>query len=134
MAINKKSISNLVPIKKGQTLIANAKRGRKKELRTLFKEAVKKSDWLEILNKAIEQAKEGDNKAREFLFDRYYGKVETESEMDNLSSPTLVQNNFQIDVKGKSASELIQLLQEAETGASEEGDDYEIDNTIEIEP
>lgn len=134
MAINKKSISNLVPIKKGQTLIANAKRGRKKELRTLFKEAVKKSDWLEILNKAIEQAKDGDNKAREFLFDRYYGKVETESEMDSLASPTLVQNNFQIDVKGKSASELIQLLQEAETGASEEGDDYETDNTIEIEP
>ena len=134
MAINKKSISNLVPIKKGQTLIANAKRGRKKELRTLFKEAVKKSDWLEILNKAIEQAKDGDNKAREFLFDRYYGKVETESEMDSLSSPTLVQNNFQIDVKGKSASELIQLLQEAETGASEEEDDYETDNTIEIEP
>ena len=134
MAINKKSISNLVPIKKGQTLIANAKRGRKKELRTIFKEAVKKSDWLAILNKAIEQAKDGDNKAREFLFDRYYGKVETESEMDSLVSPTLVQNNFQIDVKGKSASELIQLLQEAETGTSEEEDDYEIDNTIEIEP
>jgi len=115
-----KQIAGLKPIQKGEIRNKTDNRGRKKELLALFRQSVNKSDWIEVINKALEQAKEGDNKAREFLFDRYYGKVEVESSLLGNENRTLIQNNFNIDVSGKSASELIETLQSMQIESDEE--------------
>ena len=122
MNINPRSLANLKPAKKGELINKTDNRGRKKELKTLFKQAVKKDDWLAIINQAITDAKKGDNKAREFLFDRYFGKVEVESGLLGNENRTLIQNNFNIDVTGKSASELIETLQSMQIDSEEEGE------------
>jgi hypothetical protein len=123
------SLANLKPAKKGEVRNPYGIGGRKKELERLFKEAVTKEQWIEIINKGIEQAKEGDNKAREFLFSYAYGKPNVMIDLIDSKGQTFIQNNFNVEVKGKSEDDLSQLL--IELSSEEQNEDEENEENLE---
>lgn len=107
---NTNSLSNLKPIQKGEVRNTSGNAGRKKGLDRLFKECVKPEEWKAIIAKGVEQAMEGDNKAREFLFNYAYGKPNVMVELLDSKGQTFIQNNFNVEVKGKGEEELTNLL------------------------
>lgn len=115
-----KGWSNLIPAKKGEIRNTSGNAGRKKGLDRLFKECVTQDEWKAIIAKGVEQAMEGDNKAREFLFNYAYGKPQVMVELLDSKGSTLIQNNFNIEVSGKSPDELKQLYLELSETSEEE--------------
>lgn len=108
---NPKSLANLKPIQKGERRnLTNHVGGRKKGLEKIFNAAITIEEQKEIIQAAKNEALNGNIKAAEFIFDRLYGKPIAVDLLGN-ENRTLIQNNFNIDVSGKSASELIEILQ-----------------------
>lgn len=117
---NPNSLANLKPIQKGEARNLTGNAGRKKGLDRLFKECVTPEEWKAIIAKGVKQALEGDNKAREFLFNYAYGKPQVMVELLDSKGSTLIQNNFNIEVSGKSTDELKQLYIELESTTESE--------------
>ena len=122
--MNVNSLSNLKPAAKGEIRNKSGNGGRKKGLERIFKEALTKEDLIAVIHKAKDEALTGNVKAMEFIFDRVYGKPISVDLLGN-ENRTLIQNNFNIDVSGKSASELIEILQNTQI------DDQETDEILE---
>jgi hypothetical protein len=117
-----KGWSNLIPAQKGEIRNTSGNAGRKKGLDRLFKECVTPEEWKAIIAKGVEQALEGDNKAREFLFNYAYGKPQVMVELLDSKGSTLIQNNFNIEVSGKNVEELKQLYIELESTTEQDDD------------
>ncbi len=128
-ALKPQSLANLKPAKKGEVRNPYGIGGRKKELERLFKECVTQDEWKAIIAKGVEQAMEGDNKAREFLFSYAYGKPNVMIDLIDSKGQTFIQNNFNVEVKGKSEEELSQFL--IELSSEDQQDDNESDEMLE---
>jgi hypothetical protein len=126
---NPNSLSNLKPIQKGEVRNTSGNAGRKKGLDRLFKECVTQEEWKAIIAKGVEQALEGDNKAREFLFSYAYGKPNVMIDLIDSKGQTFIQNNFNVEVKGKSEDDLSQLL--IELSSEEQNEDEESSENLE---
>ena len=120
--VNTKSLANLKPAQKGEIRNKNGSGGRKKGLERIFKEALTRDELVAIIQKAKSEALNGNVKAMEFIFDRMYGKPVAVDGLLGNENRTLIQNNFNIDVTGKSASELIETLQSMQIEGEEEGE------------
>ena len=123
IASKQRSLANLKPIQKGERRNLSNNGGRKKGLERIFKDALTKEELIAIIQKAKSEALDGNVKAMEFIFDRMYGKPVAVDGLLGNENRTLIQNNFNIDVTGKSASELIETLQSMQI---ESDDDAEI--------
>lgn len=108
--MNINSLSNLRPAVKGEIRNKTGIAGRKKGLEKIFNAAITIDEQKQIIQAAKDEALNGNIKAAEFIFDRLYGKPTSVDLLAN-EQRTLIQNNFNIDVSGKSASELIEILQ-----------------------
>lgn len=119
--MNTNSLANLKPAKKGEIRNTSGRGGRKAGVETLIREALSKDDLKQIVQKVADEAKNGNIKAAEFVFDRLYGKPAVMVDLSDSSQPTFIQNNFNIEVQGKSMQELQKLYIELES--TSESDD-----------
>lgn len=94
--------------------------GRKKGIEKLIREAINPDELKEIIKNVAKEAKGGNIKAAEFLFDRLYGKPTVMVDLLDSKGSTLIQNNFNIEVSGKSPDELKQLYLELSESNEEE--------------
>jgi hypothetical protein len=124
-----KGWANLKPAQKGEVRNTTGNGGRKKGLDRLFKECVTQEEWKAIIAKGVEQAMDGDNKAREFLFSYAYGKPNVMIDLIDSKGQTFIQNNFNVEVKGKSEDDLSQLL--IELSSEEQNEDEESSENLE---
>ena len=110
MAKSRRGAANLIPAKKGEVRNPAGRPKNSISLARIVREAVDKNEQREILKSVAEQAKNGNIKAAEFIFDRIYGKPKTEVELTDSATTLNVQNNFTVD--GKSVEELLRLRNE----------------------
>lgn len=107
---NPNSLANLKPIPKGTVLNPNGARGAKKRLESIFKSCVTDDEYKSIIRKAVDDAIQGDNKSREFIFSYSFGKPNVMIDLLDSKGQTFIQNNFNVEVKGKGEEELTNLL------------------------
>ena len=119
---NINSLANLKPIRKGEIRNTQGTGGRKKGLESLIRDALSRDDLKEIVQKVAEEAKNGNIKAAEFVFDRLYGKPAVMIDLSDSQQPTFIQNNFNIEVQGKSMQELQKLYIELESTTESDDD------------
>jgi hypothetical protein len=122
-----KGWSNLKPIQKGEVRNTTGIAGRKKGLERLIREALTPQDLKDIVANVATEAKQGNIKAAEFIFDRLYGKPTVMVDLLDSKGATVIQNNFNLEVKGQDESELTSLLIELSNNDNNEDDsDVEI--------
>jgi len=89
-------VDNKVEVRKsnGQFGPGNQTGGRKprtaEDARELFRRAVSTKDQLEIIDKAVQLAKRGDDRSRKFVFDYLYGPPVERKEITGADSSPLV--------------------------------------------
>jgi hypothetical protein len=127
--VNSRSLANLKPIQKGEVRNTTGIAGRKKGLERLIKEALTLQDLKDIVTNVAKEAKEGNIKAAEFIFDRLYGKPTVMIDLIDSKGQTFIQNNFNVEVKGKSEDDLSQLL--IELSSEEQNEDEESSENLE---
>lgn len=121
------SLANLKPVQKGEVRNPNGARGAKKRLEQIFKSCVTEDEYKAIIRKAVDDAIEGDNKSREFLFSYSFGKPNVMIDLLDSKGSTLIQNNFNVEVRTQDESELANLLIElSDSTTNNDGSDVEI--------
>lgn len=119
--------SNLKPAQKGEVRNKTGIAGRKAGIEKLIRQAITPEELKEIIVNVANEAKQGNIKAAEFIFDRLYGKPTVMVDLLDSKGSTLIQNNFNVEVRTQDESELANLLIElSDSTTNNDGSDVEI--------